>query len=194
MRKMNNFKIVSLAVLVLLLLGCNPLEKNYKSNSFIIIESIIGKDNLGNDSTVVFSDVVKGGVAYSDFATVTLRAALLDPNPIMGVSQYNDIMLTKCVITYLPADGSTPQEGVNVPAHYEVSLSQLLPVGSSVSFPLMIVRDVAKLNPPLSALAGNSTAMLECIAKIEFFGHDLRNREVTQVGSISVRFADYLDE
>ncbi|MGB9835568.1 MAG: hypothetical protein ACPLRX_02370 [Candidatus Saccharicenans sp.] len=194
MKTTKGLKIVSLAALVILLISCNPLEKDYKSNSFIVIQSIIGKDNLGNDSTVVFSDVLTNNVAYSDFVTVTLKAATLDPNPIMGTSQYSDIMLTRCVITYLPADGSAPQEGVNVPAHYEVSLSQLLPVGTNVSFPLMIVRDVAKVNPPLSALAGDPTGLLECVARIDFYGHDLRNRDVTQVGFITVRFADYVDQ
>ncbi|MBC7361560.1 MAG: hypothetical protein H5U06_04665 [Candidatus Aminicenantes bacterium] len=200
MKKFNLYlysKIAGIIILNFLLFSCNPLEKDYKSNSFIIIENIIGKDLQGNDSSVVFSDVVKvengQNVFYSDFVTVTLRAALLDPNPIMGASQYNDIMLTRYVVTYTRSDGATT-EGTAVPYHFEGSLSTLLPVGSTVSLPLMIVRDIAKSQPPLDALIGNPTGMLECTARIDFYGHDLRNREVTQVGYITVRFADYIDQ
>lgn len=190
-------KIAGVVILSLLLFSCNPLEKDYKSNSFIIIENIIGKDLSGNDSSVVFSDVVKiengANRFYSDFVTVTLRAALLDPNPIMGTSQYNDIMLTRYVVSYTRSDGATA-EGTAVPYHFEGNLSTLLPVGSSVTIPLMIVRDVAKTQPPLSNLIGDPTGMLECTARIDFYGHDLRNREVTQVGYITIRFADYIDQ
>jgi len=187
-------KIVSVIVLSLLLFSCNPLEKDYKSNSFIIIQSIIGKDAQGNDSTVVFSDVQKNNLVYPDFVTITLKAALLDPKPINGVSQYNDIMLTKYVVTYLRADSVFPEEGVTVPYHFEGSLSQLLPIGTNVSIPLMIVRDSAKLAPPLSDLVSDPTSVLECVAKIELFGHDMNNKEVSQIGYISVRFANYPDE
>lgn len=191
MKKMiTALKIISVFALCLLLFSCNPVEKGTNSGSFIIVESIVGKDLQGNDSSVVFSDVVRNSQYYSDFVTVTLQAATLDPNPLLGVSQYSDIMLTRCVISYTRSDGATG-EGTEVPYHFEVNLSYRLPVGSSVSFPLMIVRDVAKTQPPLSTLAG---AMLECTAKIEFFGHDLRNREVKQTAYITVRFADYLDE
>lgn len=194
MKTTKGLKIVSLAALVVLLIGCNPLEKNYQSNSFIIIQSIVGKDLQGNDSTVVFSDVRKNDLVYPDFVTITVKASLLDPKPINGPSQYNDIMLTKYVVTYLRSDSVFPEEGVTVPYHFEGSLSQLLPIGTNVSFPLMIVRDSAKLEPPLSYLVDDPTAMLECIAKIELFGHDLNNKEVSQTGYISVRFANYHDE
>jgi len=192
MKKMiASFKIISVFALCLLLFSCNPVERGTNSGSFIIVESIVGKDLQNNDSSIVFSDVVRNNQHYSDFVTVTLQAATLDPNPLLGVSQYSDIMLTRCVISYTRSDGATG-EGTEVPYHFEVNLSYRLPVGSSVSFPLMIVRDVAKTQPPLSALAGD--AMLECTAKIEFFGHDLRNREVKQTAYITVRFADYIDE
>jgi hypothetical protein len=191
------FKIIGLAITSLLLFSCNPLEKDYKSNSFIIIENIVGKDQLGNDSSVVFSDVAKivngQPVFYSDFVTVTLQAALLDPNPIMGASQYNDIMLTRYVVTYTRSDGATA-EGTAVPYHFEGNLSTRLKIGSSVTVPIMIVRDIAKNQPPLNALIGDRTGMLEGTARIDFYGHDLRNREVTQTGYITVRFADYLDQ
>lgn len=195
MRRLEScLKIAVIFVLSFLLFSCNPLEKDYKSNSMIVIQSILGKDVQGNDSTVVFSDVLKNDLVYPDFVTITLKAALLDPNPINGTSQYNDIMLTKYVVTYQRTDSVFPEEGVTIPHHFEGALSQLLPIGNSVTIPLMIVRDSAKLIPPLSNLAADPAASLECVAKIQLFGHDLRNREVTQVGYITVRFANYADE
>lgn len=187
-----SFKILTVFALSLMLFSCNPVEKETDSGSFLIIESITGKDNLGNDSSIVFSDVITNGQVYSDFATVTLQTATLDPNPIMGVSQYSDIMLTNYVVTYIRSDGTTG-EGTDVPYHFEGTLSQLIPVGSSVSFPLIIVKDTAKNQAPLNTLV-DTTEVLECHATIEFIGHDLRNRGVRQTGQITVRFADFVDE
>lgn len=189
----SGLKIISVLLLSLALFSCNPVERGTNSGSFLIIESIIGKDNQGNDSSVVFSDVITNGVVYSDFVNLTVRAATLDPNPVMGVSQYSDVMITNYIVTYIRSDGATG-EGTDVPYHFEGTMSTLVPVGSSVSIPLLIVRDVAKTQPPLAALAGNPTGMLECNARIELIGHDLRNRQVRQTGQITVRFADYIDQ
>ncbi|HUM78816.1 MAG TPA: hypothetical protein PK962_02450 [Candidatus Saccharicenans sp.] len=181
-----SLKIVGILTLSLLLFSCNPIENDSDSSSFIVVESIMGKDISGNDSAVVFSDVNSG---LPDFVTATLRSAMLDPDPISGVSQYSDIMLTKYVVTYTRSDGSTT-EGSAVPYHFESSLSTLLPVGSSVTLPLMIVTETAKNQAPLAALVGTSD-VLECTARIEFYGHDLRNKNVSQVASIQVRFLDF---
>ncbi|HNT01435.1 MAG TPA: hypothetical protein PKJ80_05325, partial [Candidatus Saccharicenans sp.] len=79
-----SFKIVGILTLSLLLFSCNPIENDSDSSSFIVVESIMGKDISGNDSAVVFSDVNSG---LPDFVTATLRSAMLDPDPISGVSQ-----------------------------------------------------------------------------------------------------------
>jgi len=105
-----------------------------------------------------------------DSVTAILRAAMLDPDPISGVSQYSDIMLTRYVVTFTRSDGSTA-EGSAVPYHFETSLSTLLPVGSSVTIPLMIVTETAKSQAPLAALA-DTTDVLECTARIDFYCHD----------------------
>ncbi|MDI6845351.1 MAG: hypothetical protein QME28_04355 [Candidatus Saccharicenans sp.] len=188
----SSLKIIAIITLGLMFFSCNPVENDSKSASLLIIENIVGKDNQGNDSTVVYSDVLRNGIAYSDFVTITLRAATKDPNPVMGVSQYSDIMVTNYTVTYTRSDGATG-EGTDVPYHFEGYLSTLVRVGSSVSIPLMIVRDIAKTQPPLSGLAGTNN-ILECKATIELIGHDLRNRKVTQKGEITVRFADFQDE
>ncbi|MDY0231708.1 MAG: hypothetical protein RBR88_04420, partial [Candidatus Saccharicenans sp.] len=56
-----SFKILTVFALSLMLFSCNPVEKETDSGSFLIIESITGKDNLGNDSSIVFSDVITNG-------------------------------------------------------------------------------------------------------------------------------------
>jgi len=99
-------------------------------------------------------------------------------------------MITNYIVTYTRSDGATG-EGTDVPYHFEGTMSTLVPVGSSVSIPLLIVRDIAKTQPPLSTLG---TGVLECTARIELIGHDLRNRQVRQTGQITVRFADYIDQ
>lgn len=186
-------KIISVLAIGLMLFSCNPVERGTNSASFLIIENIIGKDNQGNDSSVLFSDVITNGLVYPDFVQISLRAASLDPNPVMGISHYSDVMLTNYRVSYIRSDGATG-EGTDVPYRFEGALSTLVPVGSTVTIPLLIVREIAKTQPPLAALVGDPAGMLECTARIELIGHDLRNRRVTQTGQITVRFADYIDQ
>jgi hypothetical protein len=190
-----------LAVLLALfpLLSCNPLENRTQSNSMIIIENISGLDAEGNTSNFIQSDVQKIDtdtglpIVTADIATARLRAELLDPDPILGNSQYNDVQITRYVVRYTRSDGKNI-EGVDVPYSFEGYLSALIKVGEPATVNFVIVREVAKVEPPLVSLVENrSEGVLQVIATIDFYGHDLSEREVTASGAISIFFANYAD-
>jgi len=185
-----------LAVLpvILMLSACNPLEDDSKSSSFIIVESITGTDLSGNTASFLQSDVVlTNSIVTADLATANLRAALLDPAPILDPSQYNDIILDRYIVSYSRIDGKN-QQGVDVPYAFEGSLSQILKIGSGVTLSFVVVREVAKLEAPLFDLVQNrAEGVIEATAKIEFYGHDMVNNKVMATGYLTIFFANYAD-
>jgi len=179
---------------VLLLNSCNPIEDDSNSSSLLIIESILGQNAEGEEANFLQSDVLKADSVFADTAMASVRAATLDPVPRLGSSQYNDIMVTRYTVSYSRTDGkNTP--GIDVPYPFEGSLSVLAKVGSSTSFNFIVVREVAKLEPPLVHLAtGRAEGVLTCTAKIDFYGHDLTNKKVKATGYLTIHFANYVDE
>lgn len=194
------FVILAALPVVLLFTACNPLENDSRSSSFIVVENISGTTSAGTAVSFLESDVVKvdsssgAGTVYSDTAAVTLRASLLDPSSAATTSQYNDILLDRYVVSYSRTDGKN-REGTDVPYSFEAALSRSLKVGASTTFAIVVVRDAAKLEPPLVNLAvqPRDEGVIETTAKIEFYGHDVAERAVTATGYLSVRFANYVD-
>ncbi len=56
--------------------------------------------------------------------------------------------------------------------------------------PFVVVLESAKLAAPLVGLVGTNT-VIETKAKIEIFGHDLTDHQVTATGYLTIYFADY---
>jgi hypothetical protein len=185
-----------LAVLpaILMLSGCNPLEDDSKSSSFIIVESVAGTDASGKAASFLQSDVVlTNSIVVADVAKATLRASLLDPAPILKPGQFNDIMLDRYIVSYSRVDGKNRQ-GVDVPYSFEGALTQILKIGTSTSISFVVVREVAKLESPLIDLAQNrAEGVIEATAKIEFYGHDLVENKVKATGYLTIFFANYAD-
>ena len=195
----SRLKILAVLPAILLLFSCNPLEDDSTSASMIIIESILGTDSTGAETHFLESDVVKNGEAsgtptvYADTATASLKASFLDPAPILGPSQYGDIQLTRYVVSYSRTDGKNRQ-GVDVPYSFEGTIPALLKTGSSTKVSFIVVRGVAKMEPPLVNLVENrAEGILKVTAKIEFYGHDMTNHNVKATGYLDIHFANYAD-
>jgi len=180
-----------------LLISCNPVENESQSASLLIVESLTGMDISGTEGFFLQSDVLivdpaTGAASVrSDSAKATFRATTLDPAPLLGTSQYNDIQITRYVVTYIRADGRN-KEGVDVPYSFEGSLSAIIRIGISTSVSFVIVREVAKQEPPLfnlrAALPGD---ILNVTAKVDFYGRDLANKTVKATGMLPIFFANY---
>jgi hypothetical protein len=175
--------------------ACNPLEDESRSNSILIVENITGKDMSGTDAGFLQSDVVKKDNSITtDTAKATLSAKFMDPAPILGTSQYSDIMVTRYVVSYSRTDGRN-RPGADVPFPFEGSLSALVRVDSTTSVNFVIVREAAKLEAPLINLRDSAYGdILNMTAKIEFYGHDLTDKAVKATGYLTVYFANYVDK
>ena len=179
------------------LTSCNPVENETESASLLIVESLTGLSMAGIEGFFLQSDVLIQDAATgvtsvrADSAAASLRAATLDPNPLLGESPYNDIQLTRYVVRYVRADGQN-REGVDVPYTFEGSLSALIRIGVSTTVSFVIVREVAKQEPPLLNLwTAYPGEVLNVTAKVDFYGRDLANKAVKATGMLPITFANY---
>lgn len=201
MEKTNTLiKALVLVPAILLLFACNPIENQTNSSTMIIIENLTGTDIAGNTSNFLESDVVKqdqetgAETIFADAAIATVRARLLDPQPTNPASEYNSIQLTRYTVTYNRSDGKNT-EGVDLPYSFEGFLSTRLDVDATVDIAFVIVRAVAKAEPPLLNLKdGRSEGVITITARIDIYGHDLRDKTVKATGYLTIYFANYADE
>lgn len=194
------YKITVVLFLAACFFSCNPIENDTRSASVLVVESLKGLDMDDNEVNYVQSDVLyedlEAGTStiYADIASASLSARTLDPSPVAGSSQYMDIILNRYVVSYARSDGNNSQ-GVDVPYSFEGHLSETITIGTAKEFSFVIVREVAKMEPPLVGLReGRDKGVLEVTAKVEFYGHDMAERSVTATGYISIFFANYSNE
>lgn len=200
--KKANYLLKLLAILpaIYFFISCNAVENETNSSSILLVENIMGQDMEDNEANFLQSDVLykdpttEAETIYADIATATLQTKLLNPLSVTGPSQYNDIMLDRYVVTYFRSDGNNI-EGVDVPYSFEGHLSVNIPVDSEVTITFVIVREVAKMEPPLVGLTeGRDIGVLQVHAKVEFFGHDMANKNIKATGYLDIFFANYANE
>jgi hypothetical protein len=179
----------------LVLVSCNPVEDDSRSSTMLFVDNLVGADAEGANANFLQSDVLlSDGSVRADSIQATLRAETTDPDPLMGASQYNDIVVTRYLVSFTRTDGrNTP--GQDVPYPFEGSLSTIVKTGATASVSLVLVREVAKLEPPLVGLVDLGAEMvLACTAKVEFYGHDMTNKTVKATGYLTVYFGNYADK
>jgi len=193
-------KILAIFPVILLLLSCNPIENESDSASTLILKSMTGTDLEGNEVNYLQSDVLfvdpttSAETITADEAKASLGVTLLDPDSAYGPSSFNGITVDRYVVTYIRADGKNV-EGVDVPYSFEGALSAFIEVDSSVDINFVIVRAISKAEPPLIDLVdGRAEGVLNVNAKVDFYGHDLTNRNVKATGYISIFFTNYVNE
>jgi len=191
--------LAALAAGFLLLPACNPVENATQSATLFRIISLTGKDLADQDQNFLLSDVLyvdpnTGAQTWvADVAKVTFSAELLDPKSLTGASTYNDILVTRYVVTFQRADGKNSQ-GVDVPYSFEGTLSVLVPIGQATAATFVIVREIAKQEPPLLNLKdGLPGDGLYITAKVDFYGHDGANKTVKATGYLPITFANYVN-
>jgi hypothetical protein len=187
----------ALAAAVVLLSACNPVENASQSATLLKVVSLMGFDLKGSEQAYALSDVLTqdpttGAQSWiADPAKVTFSAQLLDPKSINGASPYNDILITRYIVTFQRADGKNAQ-GIDVPYSFEGSMSVLVPIGTATTATFILVREVAKQEPPLLNLKdANPGDAIYATAKVDFYGHDGANKLVKATGYLSVTFANY---
>jgi len=191
----NILKLIVILPTLFFLLSCkNPIEDRSQSNSLLIVMKMVGTDTSGTEVDFLQSDVIATtGTVAADTAKVTLKASLMEPAPTYGPSIYNNLTITRYIVSYMRADGKN-SEGTDVPYSFEGYLSHTLEIDSSMAISFVIVREVSKLEPPLvNLLEGRDDGVLEVRAKVDFYGHDMSENKVKATGYLTIFFANYAD-
>lgn len=207
-----NMKKLSFRPAILLILAvalisyaCTDVEDNSESASLLTVSSITGNPGgEGEDDGVpLLSDTCDNAsdesqdpafcTVFNDNATVQLDNDFIQIGPGAGVgppSFINDILVTQYRIDYVrPNDRNTP--GVDVPFGIDGTMNVRVPVNGSATTTILVVRHVAKREPPLSSLALGGEGILTANAQIRFFGRDIAGRAVTAAGFLEIHFANY---
>jgi hypothetical protein len=189
------FKTSLILTAAFLLLSCNALEKNTQSASMLVINSLRGTTLKGDAADYLQSDVLiedpdtGAQTITADSAIVNVTATLLEPTPSLPTSVYNDIQLERYVVTFSQPNGNKV-EGRDVPYSFEGRLSALVKVGTDLDVSFIIVREVAKIEPPLIDLR-DYYDVLQVTAKIDFYGKDMAGKSVKGTGYLTIFFANY---
>ena len=191
-------KLLGLAALAIGLAACNPMENETESASMLVIENMQGRTMDNQIANYIQSDVIvetsTGTTIVADIGQATLSCRLLAPEPPLGASGWNDIVVTRYIVSYSRTDGRNTV-GVDVPYPFEGTLSATFKVGFSSEISFVIVREVAKAEPPLIGLrTGGAEGVIQATAKVEFYGHDMADKAVKATGYIPIFFANYAND
>jgi hypothetical protein len=158
-------------------------------SSYLIINHL----GTPGDGVALRSDVRTNGGVLEDNGEVEMTAAMKDVTNPNGPSTNNLITVSRYRVTYRRSDGRNTQ-GVDVPYAFDGARTFTVTPGDSVRIPFVLVRVQAKLEAPLSALAGGGGAVvISTLADVTFYGKDQTGRDATVTGTISVNFADWAD-
>jgi len=192
-------KILVLIIAALALASCVAKEDDSTSASFLVINSLTGKDLSGGEgSTTVFSDVITNGSIINDNGVAAVTTLTYNPNPdsdAHDITYYMNVIVDQIDVEFLRTDGRNV-EGVDVPYRFTQPMNVLVPVDETVQIPFVLIRHVAKLEPPLLALREepNQGKVLQLVAKITVYGKDLAGHRVAPVsGYLSVWCANFAD-
>ena len=141
--------------------SCGDQTRQGTASSFLIIGAIEAASGADPStfSSGLASDVitVKDNVAtvFNDPGRVTLKLALKDPGPAASPNaptQNNWITVTQYHVQYVRSDGHNI-EGIDVPYAFDGGLTGTVSGDTTLGFTL--VRNQAKMEAPLAALASN---------------------------------------
>jgi hypothetical protein len=189
----------AVAVLGLAAASCGTVARQGTASSFLIIKSLEGASGAqpGEFGGTLSSDVVtvvkSSPTIFNDLGRALLTLALKDPgSPASPTapSQANWITLDRYHVRYIRSDGRNT-EGADVPYAFDNAVTATV-TGEDATVGFMLVRNQAKIEAPLAALAANGI-VVSMIAEVTFYGHDQTGRTVSVTGSIGISFANFGD-
>lgn len=192
-------KILVLIITALVMAGCVAKENDTTSSSFLVINSLTGKDLEGNDgSTTVFCDVDNSGSIINDNAVVGVTALTYNPledSDEHDITYYMNILVDQIDVEFRRTDGRNV-EGVDVPYSFTQPVNMLVTIDEEIEIPFVLIRHVAKLEEPLLSLRAVTSQgfVLQLVAKVTLHGKDLGGHRVAPVsGYLSVWCSNFAD-
>lgn len=193
-------KFLVLIIAALVLGSCLAKEDDSTSASFLVINSLTGKDLEGNEgSTTVFSDVSLAGSIVNDNGVASVIALTYNPTEDSDehdITYYMNVVVDQIDVEFMRPDGRNV-EGVDVPYRFSQPMTMIVPIDEEVEIPFILIRHVAKLEMPLLGLreVPNREIDLQLVAKVTLHGKDLGGHRVAPVSqNVDVWCCNYADE
>jgi hypothetical protein len=210
-REMNSkkihFKPALLLVLAVMLFAyaCTQVEDNSHSGSLLLIDTVTGiPGGPGEqDGAPLLSDTCDSPATdpqdpefctvFNDNAEITFsnQSLQVGPGSGQGTSFLNDVIVNRYRVDYFRANNrNTP--GVDVPFGIDGTMNIRVPIDSSATGSILVVRHTAKREPPLAELDnGSSEGVITVNAQIRTFGADISGHNVSATGFLEIHFANY---
>jgi hypothetical protein len=171
----------------LILPGCTADYADEGEATVILILQDINQ-GLPMDSDVRISN---GGIC-PDGVPITLTTQGKNPNITLG--PLGDVFLERYEVQYFRSDGRGT-EGVDVPFRISGNVAARVPIGGETELTVEVVRRQAKVEPPLSALAGGGGPfVITMFAQVTVHGRTVSGQTTNAVvGRVHIDFADFGD-
>ena len=169
------------AVVALALVGCSAdYVEQGQATVLLILASI-------NEGRPLASDVRgDNGQIVNCTAPVTLAVVLKNPNNPGGPTE--NVLLNRYDVSFTRSDGRGV-EGLDVPYRFSEGMAATVERGAETTVTIDLVRQQAKLEPPLSNITGLD--IVEMTAHVTVYGETVSHQAVSASGAASIRFADY---
>jgi hypothetical protein len=214
-----NTKILKFKPALLLLIGvalfmyaCTQVEDNTRSGSLLAIDSVDGLPGAPNidAGSPLLSDTCDQTTmelpppqdpdlcsVTNDNATLHFSNTFLQIGSGSGVhdpSFINDIIVTRYRVDYFRANNrNTP--GVDVPFGIDGAMNVRVPINGTADGAIIVVRHVAKREPPLAELdSGTTEDVITANAQIKTFGADISGHTVSATGFLEIHFANFAND
>jgi hypothetical protein len=169
------------AALALAMAGCSAA---YVEDSQATVLLLVSSINAG---APVASDVRGEGGTITNCA-VTATVVVVVKNPSNPGSPVDNVILQRYDVSFQRSDGRGV-EGVDVPYRFSGAMTATVGVGGEETVSIDLVRQQAKLEPPLSNITG--LQIVEMTANVTFYGATVSRSTVSASGSAGIRFADF---
>jgi hypothetical protein len=180
--------------------SCGSVVRDGAGTSFLVVNVLEGASGArpSEFGGTLLSDVVTivddNATLFNDLGRVSLSLGLKDPGSASSPNvptQNQAITVDRYRVRFIRADGrNTP--GVDVPYGFDGAFTLTVTGGASTSIGFDLVKNSAKQEAPLAALA-RTPVLINTIAEVTFFGRDLTGREASAIGRISVTFGNFGD-
>ena len=197
-------RLLLLAALTVAGVSCGDVVRDSRGPVYIVIDSLQAARSPGTTfSTFLLSDVLtlvtSGGTCstvnpcptyFNDVGQVTMHLAPKDITAL-APSSNNQVTIKSYHVAYTRADGNNTQ-GVGVPYAFDGAVTATLPVSGPVTIGFELVRNDAKIEPPLVQLVTTGT-FVTMLANVTFYGADLVGNAVSVTGTIQIDFGNFAD-
>jgi hypothetical protein len=185
---------VVLVALAALSASCGEFTRQGQAPTIVVVKALQAASGASPQEFggTLLSDVVTDeGGTFNDLGEVEMTLVSKDPGVGSGPSALNSVTVNRYRVTYTRTDGRN-REGTDVPYAFDSALTFTVPNDGTAKAGFQIVRNTAKWEAPLRALAFNDD-FIHTIAEVTFYGRDQAGNEVIASGRIGIDFANWAD-